>query len=325
MAGEVTAKLKEMGARIRARRESLGLSIADVQDKTKIRSKYLLAIEEGDDSISPGKAYFRVFLKTYANFLGLDGLEFSRAYEELTEAESQPGVSRESPSSAAPAPGVRATRPAEKKPVPEQPRGQDEAPRIEPPRRNARQRPRRRGRSTRGSYRKFFLAALLIAAIGWGFYALILRPPKTAPSAVPGGGRYNQPSGDSQAPGASKEPGSGGQKPPETTTVTVTRKDPDNSTTVFQVAKGPLELTFATTEGKDSNCWVRVTADGKVILERTLAPGETQKIRAEREIRIRAGKPWVLKLELNGQDLGMAGPYGPVKDLVFTVESATTQ
>jgi cytoskeletal protein RodZ len=82
-------KLVELGELIRARRENLGLSIEEVQEKTKIRSRYLRAIEAGDDRIPPGKAYFRVFLKSYAEFLGLDGLELSRAYKEIAESNNR--------------------------------------------------------------------------------------------------------------------------------------------------------------------------------------------------------------------------------------------
>ena len=83
-------KLRELGARVRARREELGMSLEQVSDRTKIRTKYLTAVEEGDDSVSPGKTYFRAFLKTYASFLGLDGTEFSNRYGEIErEAEEE--------------------------------------------------------------------------------------------------------------------------------------------------------------------------------------------------------------------------------------------
>ena len=80
---------KEMGELIRARRESLGLTLENVRDTTFIRQKHLQAVEEGDDTQIP-TAYFKGFLKSYANALGLDGYRMSIAYQEFLDKEQDP-------------------------------------------------------------------------------------------------------------------------------------------------------------------------------------------------------------------------------------------
>jgi hypothetical protein len=50
-----------------------------------------------------------------------------------------------------------------------------------------------------------------------------------------------------------------------------------------------------------------------------LTPGEVVDLTADSEITIRAGKPWVMDIILNGQEMGPGGEFGPVKDLVFRV------
>lgn len=61
-----------VGARLRAAREQRGLSLADVEAATKIRTHLLAAIEAEEWERLPGDYYARAFLRGYAEFLGLD-------------------------------------------------------------------------------------------------------------------------------------------------------------------------------------------------------------------------------------------------------------
>ena len=48
------------------------LDIADVEARTKIRAKYLRALENEEFSMLPGPTFVKTFLRTYAEMLGLD-------------------------------------------------------------------------------------------------------------------------------------------------------------------------------------------------------------------------------------------------------------
>src|SRR5881392_87230 len=48
------------------------LDITDVEAQTKIRAKYLRALENEDFGMLPGPTFVKSFLRTYAEFLGLD-------------------------------------------------------------------------------------------------------------------------------------------------------------------------------------------------------------------------------------------------------------
>ncbi len=50
-----------------------GLGYPEVELATKIRPKYLRALEDEEFSILPGDTYIRGFLRVYADYLGLDG------------------------------------------------------------------------------------------------------------------------------------------------------------------------------------------------------------------------------------------------------------
>lgn len=68
----------QVGPILEAKRREKGLSLKDVEQSTKIRTRYLEGLEREDYSILPDPIYARGFLKTYANFLGLDGERLAR-------------------------------------------------------------------------------------------------------------------------------------------------------------------------------------------------------------------------------------------------------
>jgi cytoskeleton protein RodZ len=78
----------EVLKRTRARRK---IDIHTVEQQTKIRTKYLRALENEEWDVLPGPAYAKGFLRTYAQFLGLDGDalvdEYRRTVEEALHAE----------------------------------------------------------------------------------------------------------------------------------------------------------------------------------------------------------------------------------------------
>jgi len=63
----------EIGNSLREVRERQGLGYPEIELATKIRAKYIRALEEEDFDSVPGDAYVRGFLRTYAEYLGLDG------------------------------------------------------------------------------------------------------------------------------------------------------------------------------------------------------------------------------------------------------------
>ena len=67
------------------------LDIADVEARTKIRAKYLRALENEEFGMLPGPTFVKTFLRTYAEALGLDPQvlveEYRAAYESRDEIE----------------------------------------------------------------------------------------------------------------------------------------------------------------------------------------------------------------------------------------------
>ena len=61
-----------IGKTLREARMRQRLDIADVEERTKIRAKYLRALENEEFGMLPGPTFVKTFLRTYAELLGLD-------------------------------------------------------------------------------------------------------------------------------------------------------------------------------------------------------------------------------------------------------------
>jgi cytoskeleton protein RodZ len=72
---------QSVGQVLRRRRMALEIAIEDVATVLKIKSVYLLAIEEGRPSKLPGPAYAVGFIRSYSEYLGLDSAELVRQYK----------------------------------------------------------------------------------------------------------------------------------------------------------------------------------------------------------------------------------------------------
>jgi cytoskeleton protein RodZ len=63
----------EIGNSLREARLRQSLDLARAETETKIRAKYLEALESERFEVLPGETYVKGFLRTYAEYLGLDG------------------------------------------------------------------------------------------------------------------------------------------------------------------------------------------------------------------------------------------------------------
>jgi cytoskeleton protein RodZ len=83
--------MQAIGDRLREARMRQGLDLSEVEVATKIRAKYLRALENDEFSMLPGSTYVKSFLRTYAEYLGLDAQllveEFRAQHEPRGEGE----------------------------------------------------------------------------------------------------------------------------------------------------------------------------------------------------------------------------------------------
>jgi cytoskeleton protein RodZ len=77
--------MDEFGHILREARENKGLTLAEVQEKTRINARFLAALEQSDYDALPTPVHVRGFLRNYARFLGLDPQPLVERYEWVLE------------------------------------------------------------------------------------------------------------------------------------------------------------------------------------------------------------------------------------------------
>jgi len=290
--------MSELGRLLREARTAKDLSLADVESVTRIRQKYLEALESGDFASLPRGAVARGFLRTYATFLGLDADEMLRRYgKESGDAGDEVAIAE---------PGK--PRLVDYRPL--------EVTLSEP---------------TPGpSWWPWVVAALVVIAAGAVIWWLVSRnelpklltafgPAKVlAPSSTP------TQTATAWVVTATPEPGrevvlatpTSDLLPLPTPTVPVTLTPTPRPTETPEVIAQVIDMQMRITQ----RAWVRVTVDSEVVQEGTLESGAVKEYQAEQSISIRTGNGGGVSLTLNGEDLGPMGDVGKVVERTWVVD-----
>lgn len=67
---------EELGKALAQARSARGLTLQDVERDTRMSARYLQALEEGRPDLLPAPVYARAFIRTYAQYLGLNAAAF---------------------------------------------------------------------------------------------------------------------------------------------------------------------------------------------------------------------------------------------------------
>jgi cytoskeleton protein RodZ len=290
--------MSELGRLLREARTARELSLADVESVTRIRQKYLEALESGDFATLPRGAVARGFLRTYATFLGLDADEMlSRYGKESGDAGDEVAIAE---------PGK--PRLVDYRPL--------EVTLSEP--------------TPGSSWWPWVVAALVVIAAGALVWWLVSRnelprllsafgPAKVlAPSSTP------TQTATAWVVTATPEPvnevvvatPTSDLLPLPTPTVPVTLTPTPRPTETPEVVAQVIDMQMRITQ----RAWVRVTVDGEVVQEGTLESGAIKQYQAEQSISIRTGNGGGVSLTLNDEDLGPMGDVGKVVERTWVVD-----
>lgn len=312
-------RLRELGELLRKTREDKRISVAEAVEATKVRSRYLQALEAGDHDILPGKVYARGFVRTYADFLGLGGAELANLYLGVARDEELPRLSQ---------PGVGARSMAT--PV---------SSTVTQSRSSAAKR-RALGKSVRvdsgfgttllkvaAVVVLFTLAVVAYAALSHSHRSQVStgaapRPGQTAgakatshTSGVPGKGTPGTGKVDTKstsvktavtgAVGQTKPAGSQGHA----VIPVLTEVSASPGAISFSVAaSGPLQVTLSTVGGP---CWFEAKADGRVLNSYTVKAGQSAQLTAVRTLSIRLGNIPVARLQVDGRAVPLGTGTSP--------------
>lgn len=290
----------EIGALLEKTRKERELSLDQVEQATKIRKRYLRGLEQGDYGALPDAVYARGFLKTYANYLGLDGEELAEQLKIRRKPRRERRIDYAD---------FRKT-------------GFDEA-LINPGGLAGTDR-----RRVSGATIVTIIASVLVIALVIGALYYVGKGSQTS---TPDGKRPSGTSQKSDSPGADKasnakasnelKSGSGNaseDKPKKQTDSATAGKD-----TKSTKPEKPLDSLRVAVRVKGSPSWCSIQSDGKVAYQEVAQPGFSQMFEAKQKIVITTGNAGALAVEVNGQDIGPLGGEGQVVTRDFTLKSAS--
>jgi len=314
-----------IGVRLKSARQARGLSLEDIEAATRIRRRYLEALEEEAFDRLPAPVYVKGFLGGYATYLGFSPDEIQEMYRDL-EGEVHPG---EAPVD------VRIT------PVT----------------------PHSRVRRTVLILSLIVLVAAYFSYVAYIQFRQFVSTPAVQAPAAPSGVSASAPSaaapaltgqapapvpgttaiappptvsgsaaaavpstvsGTAPAAGPSTPSASGRVPPPPTFTVTVSGSAPSpvsaDAPAPTMPAVPPMVVVGPVVVMVDASdrSWVRAVADGVTVFEGFLSAGDHQVWQANHQLSLRVGNASAVTLTVNGQSVGRLGNPGDVVDRVFT-------
>ena len=89
--------MPEIGPTLREARMRARIDITEVEQATKIRAKYLRALENEEWNLLPGSTFIKSFLREYADYLGLDARALVEEYKLRNERPSEQELAPISP------------------------------------------------------------------------------------------------------------------------------------------------------------------------------------------------------------------------------------
>ncbi|CAN5515434.1 helix-turn-helix domain-containing protein [soil metagenome] len=301
-AGDDTVRI---GALLEKTRQDLGLTHEDVERVTKIRVRYLEAMERDDYDSLPGLVYSQGFLKTYANYLDLDGEALSQELKSRHDVHEQGHLQRASS---------------------ERPRKRGAGEGRSSLGAGRRQRPRPRMFSVLtvvGAALAFVVLAIVVA----GLYFVGLRASDSANSSS------EKPASAEGTPVATTNSSRTPNAPPtaEELTRSTTTDEPVHQTpgTTKAILPEPAPPEPPPPEGIEMEVrvegnisWLNIEADGNVVFEQVAESGFSQTFKARESITVWSGNAGAVFISVNGQDYGMLGESGQTKIQEFNLKTA---
>jgi cytoskeleton protein RodZ len=274
----------EIGRLLEDKRKELSLTLEEVEQATKIRKRYLTALERDDYAILPDAVYARGFLKTYANYLGLDGEALSRQLKSSTKTRREHGINY-NPS----------------------PQSDFERPLITP--------------SGLGGVKKrkvytsaimtLLVAVLALAAVIGALY-IVGRGAQVSKEGNPPSGespprqeQHNE-AGPAKRDAVGSKDTVGGEKQPA---VAKQSAPPDKLRVLVNVRERPS--------------WILIRTDGTAAYEQVAQPGFSKTFEAEQRLFIKCGDAGAVRVEINGQDAGALGGAGEIVARNYTLKTAS--
>jgi cytoskeletal protein RodZ len=284
-----SAVFKEIGAELRAQRESLGLTLADVERMTKIREIHLYNLEEGEIDLLPSTVQGRGILNNYSSFLSIDPARLQNRFAEGLQQKRVETAALELTSY-----DGKTVKP-KKSPV--------------------------------TGWRRFLTMDLLVGTsvfvvllvlVVWGAIQVIgSTQAKVEPTIESISDVLMHPANETPS---DLTPAAGTPQPTSSPSQAANTLPVDILATITSVNTGSIQLVVVGVQ----RTYVRVVADGKEVFNGRVVPGTAYPFTGSTKILLSAGSAAGIQVFYNQQDLGILGMTGEVLALEFTSRGYVT-
>lgn len=281
--------MQGIGEILKRTREAQGITLEEVAEATKIRRKYLEALEKEEFDVLPGEVYAKGFATAYLKYLGIkDDPAVVEVMKPKPKAPEEPAHVEEEQVKERRSRAARQTKPAPR--------------RKKSPAASFEEKPLSKNASL--IVILSVAAIILLLALQWVYT-------RSQQDQIPPENVQQQ------------EDINGGQQDGEGDPENAAEPDvpPEPAAPVYHGLEMHLEILDVNANATDQ-CWMQITVDGKKT-ELTLSEGQTQDVQANESIQLSLGNAGVVKITLNGQDLGVMGSQGQVVKKEFKLEDYT--
>jgi cytoskeleton protein RodZ len=282
----------EIGRLLEQKRKERGLTLEEVEQATKIRKRYLTGLERDNYAILPDAVYARGFLKTYANYLGLDGEALSRQLKSSTKTRRERGI--------------------DYNPRPE---SDFEQPLIAP----SGLRGAQKRRVSTSAIVTLIVAVLALAAVIGALY-FVGRGVQVSKEGNPPSGE--SPPRQEQQNVAGKEKASEAGSAKEGAVGSKGTAGDDEKPAVAKQSAPPDTLRVLINV-RERPSWIMIRTDGTAVYEQVAQPGFSKTFEAEQRLYIKSGDAGAVTVKINGQDAGALGGAGEIVARNYTLKTAS--
>jgi transcriptional regulator with XRE-family HTH domain len=329
----VEGDLQSLGLLLKQARESQALTLEEVELRTRIRARFLQALESGDLSVLPTATHAKGFLRNYAQFLQLDANSIVAEFSSLTGSGSNPITTvtaalrpaferqqrpalppstadwEEDSAGSAPDPSATQRIPAThitrgNRVGPSTPRGSVAPPPMYAPSpyEDPLEESHQQGKPGRFTQSPWFVVGVL----GVGFLVIVwwattqlsrVSVDDLIPTSEPSQFLVDFAASQTVAPSPTFEP---------------------TSTPIPEVGGVQiLDRVLLKMEVKQRT-WIRITVDGQIEFEGQAVPGSVLQYEGQTSVVVLAGNAAGLDINYNGQSIGLLGDRGEVVERFFT-------
>jgi cytoskeleton protein RodZ len=291
--GEANGEAK-IGRFLEQRRKEKGLTLEEVEHATKIRKRYLDGLEREDYAVLPAGVYAQGFLKTYANYLGLDGEALSRQLKSRRKPQRERGINYNTGSE-----------------------GGFAEPLIAP---TGLQGTEMR-RFPTSAFVTLVVAALVLAVVIGALYVVgrgveATRSGEENPSPA-------QPADNPHKQGQDEVASKAKSEEPELRDAARSEVDSGGKEAAPGRQDVPPEKLLVAISVEARPSWLFIRADGTPVYEQIAQPGFSQTFEADRRLYIKGGDAGAVRVKINGQDAGTLGPDYTIGEENYTLKSAS--